>query len=125
MTDKRRKLLFDIGERALWTAAQVAIAGLIVWTADLDGAYVALLAPLLAVAKGFVASKLGSEKTASTLPASVDPAAAPSSAPTTYGGGAGPQAPPDSPMSGVGTEYDPDAFTTGRERVVYREDVSR
>ena len=72
MTKKTKKLLLDIAERTFWTAAQVALAGAVVWAAGLNPIYIAALAPAFAAAKGYIASHVGNDKTAATLPSSVD-----------------------------------------------------
>lgn len=62
------KLLKDIAERTFWTLAQVGVAFAIVHQADLPQEYVVLIAPLLAVAKGTIAKKIGDPTDASINP---------------------------------------------------------
>lgn len=74
--------ILDIAERAGWTYVQAFVGFLIaseIWTAVdrigvLKGAAGAALPAALAVIKGAVAGLFGNKATASTLPASVDPA---------------------------------------------------
>ena len=67
----------DISERLIWTGVQAALAITTVEALDLPVAWTPLVAALLAFVKCVVASKVGVEGTASTLPASLDPAASP------------------------------------------------
>ncbi|WP_335936608.1 hypothetical protein [Streptomyces sp. PTD5-9] len=68
------RLLLDLVERAGWTGAQAALGLVVVELADLPAWWAAPAALALASAKGWVASRLGREGTASTLPATADPA---------------------------------------------------
>lgn len=72
---KQTKRYADIAERVLWTAAQGALGGITVELFDLPAIYAPLIMAGLAAVKGHVATKLGKLGTASTLPASMDPAA--------------------------------------------------
>lgn len=73
-----RKLLIDIAERALWTFVQAFLAVFAVTGAlDVDfasakKAAIAGVAAVLAVLKGFAASRIGSDNTAATLPREKD-----------------------------------------------------
>lgn len=70
-------LIFDMLERAGWTGVQAALG---VLATDLAGISVWWAAPIglgIAAAKGWVAGRLGRPGTASTLPASADPASRP------------------------------------------------
>lgn len=67
-------LLLDAGERAAWTGAQAAIAVLATDLADIPVWWAAPAALILAAAKGWLAGRLGRPGTASTLPATADPA---------------------------------------------------
>lgn len=60
-----KKAALDIAERTLWTAAQAAIAYLIVVTASIPKWWALALAPALAALKGVVAAKLTPESGAS------------------------------------------------------------
>lgn len=73
-----QKLLTDIAERAAWTFAQTFLS-LFVFTGALDTdissakqAAFAGIAAVIAVLKGFVASRVGSDNTAATLPREKD-----------------------------------------------------
>ncbi|MFE2044336.1 hypothetical protein ACFXAZ_26115 [Streptomyces sp. NPDC059477] len=68
------KYLLDLGERAGWTGAQAAIGLVVVELADVPVWWAAPVALALASAKGWIAGRLGHPGTASTLPASQDPA---------------------------------------------------
>ncbi|MFD8581500.1 hypothetical protein [Streptomyces californicus] len=70
----QNKLLLDLGERAAWTGAQAALGLAVVELADLPVWWAAPVALALASAKSWVAGRLGRKGTASTLPASADPA---------------------------------------------------
>lgn len=62
------KLLKDIAERALWTAAQAFIAVYTVGGVDtVKSATTAALAAGISVIKGFMATQVGNPKSASTL----------------------------------------------------------
>lgn len=62
------KLIKDIAERALWTAAQTFLAVYTVGGVDeLKSAATAALAAGLSVLKGFVATRVGDPKSAATL----------------------------------------------------------
>lgn len=67
-------LLLDAGERAAWTGAQAAVAVLATELADIPVWWAAPAALILAAAKGWIAGHLGRPGTASTLPATADPA---------------------------------------------------
>jgi hypothetical protein len=66
--------LADSLERVAWTAAEAAVGVLTVEQFDLPQAWVPVIAVVLAALKAFVAGKVGNTSTASTLPASYDPA---------------------------------------------------
>ncbi|MEV6473868.1 hypothetical protein [Streptomyces sp. NPDC051657] len=69
-----RKLLLDLAERSAWTGAQAALGLVVVELADVPVWWAAPVALALASAKSWVAGRLGRKGTASTLPASADPA---------------------------------------------------
>lgn len=69
-----KQLLLDLGERAGWTGAQAAIALAATELANVSAWWAAPVALVLASAKGWVAGRLGRKGTASTLPATADPA---------------------------------------------------
>ncbi|WP_329615002.1 hypothetical protein OG244_19375 [Streptomyces brevispora] len=69
-----KQLLFDAAERAGWTGAQAALGVGITELADIPVWWAAPVALALASAKSWVAGRLGRKGTASTLPATVDPA---------------------------------------------------
>ncbi|MEU3203580.1 hypothetical protein ABZ702_06785 [Streptomyces cyaneofuscatus] len=71
------KLLLDLGERAAWTGAQAALGLVVVELADVPVWWAAPVALALSSAKGWVAGRLGRKGTASTLPATADPASHP------------------------------------------------
>ncbi|MYS34941.1 hypothetical protein K388_01941 [Streptomyces sp. KhCrAH-43] len=75
-----RKLLLDLGERAAWTGAQAALGLAVVELADVPVWWAAPVALALSSAKGWMAGRLGRKGTASTLPASSDPASRPTGA---------------------------------------------
>ncbi|MGW1127448.1 hypothetical protein [Streptomyces sp. NPDC002526] len=69
------KLILDAGERAGWTGAQAALGVLAADLADIPVWWAVPIALALSSAKGWVAGHLvGRSGTASTLPASADPA---------------------------------------------------
>ncbi|WP_432111360.1 hypothetical protein [Streptomyces sp. YPW6] len=68
------KLLLDLAERSAWTGAQAALGLAVVELADVPVWWAAPVALVLASAKSWVAGRLGRKGTASTLPASADPA---------------------------------------------------
>lgn len=68
------KYLLDLGERAGWTGAEAALGLVAVEAGGLSVWWAAPVALAAAVAKGWVAKRLGRKGTASTLPASADPA---------------------------------------------------
>lgn len=67
-----RRLLADIAERVLWTAAQAGLGVVTVETFDLPPAWALVVAAGLSTLKGLVASKVGRAGSAATLPASLD-----------------------------------------------------
>lgn len=69
-----RQLLFDLAERAGWTGAQAALGVAAADVADIPLWWAVPVALVLSSAKSWVAGRLGRKGTASTLPASVDPA---------------------------------------------------
>lgn len=69
-----QKLLLDLAERSAWTGAQAALGLVVVELADVPVWWAAPVALVLASAKSWVARRLGRKGTASTLPASADPA---------------------------------------------------
>ncbi|MFD5724647.1 hypothetical protein ACFWMT_00910 [Streptomyces sp. NPDC058368] len=75
-----RQLLMDLAERAAWTGAQAAIGLAVTELADVPVWWAAPVALALSSAKGWVAGRLGRKGTASTLPATADPASHPSGA---------------------------------------------
>lgn len=68
------KLLLDLAERAGWTGAEAALGLAVVEVAELPVWWAAPVALVAASAKSWVAGRLGRKGTASTLPASKDPA---------------------------------------------------
>ncbi|MFD7428398.1 hypothetical protein ACFV6Z_15320 [Streptomyces sp. NPDC059818] len=70
----QKQLLFDLGERAGWTGAQAALGLAVTELADIPVWWAAPVALALASAKSWVAGRLGRKGTASTLPATADPA---------------------------------------------------
>ncbi|MEU3252877.1 hypothetical protein [Streptomyces sp. NPDC006997] len=68
------RFLLDLGERAGWTGAEAALGLVAVEVADLPVWWAAPVALLAAAGKSWVAKHLGRKGTASTLPASADPA---------------------------------------------------
>ncbi|WP_151480614.1 hypothetical protein [Streptomyces albicerus] len=68
------KLVLDLAERAGWTGAEAALGLAVVEVADLPVWWAAPVALVAASAKSWVAGRLGRKGTASTLPASKDPA---------------------------------------------------
>ena len=68
--------LLDLGERAGWTGAEAALGLVVVELGDLPVWWAAPIALAAASAKGWVAKRVGRKGTASTLPASTDPASA-------------------------------------------------
>lgn len=63
-----KKLIKDIAERALWTAAQTFLAVYTIGGIDeLKSAATAALAAGLSVIKGFLATQVGSTDSASTI----------------------------------------------------------
>ncbi|AQW55308.1 hypothetical protein ACIQPP_05665 [Streptomyces violaceusniger] len=71
------KLKHDVIERALWTGAEGALGVLATEIADVTLWWAVPVAALIASAKGWIAGRLGARGTASTLPASKDPATPP------------------------------------------------
>ncbi|MFB6943179.1 hypothetical protein ACFWGL_17205 [Streptomyces sp. NPDC060286] len=69
-----KRLLLDLAERAGWTGAQAALGLLVVELADVPVWWAAPAALALSSAKGWIAGRLGRAGTASTLPATADPA---------------------------------------------------
>ncbi|MFC8658441.1 hypothetical protein ACFUCT_25040 [Streptomyces parvus] len=69
-----QRLLLDLAERSAWTGAQAALGLAVVELADVPVWWAAPVALALASAKSWVAGRLGRKGTASTLPASADPA---------------------------------------------------
>lgn len=72
--------VLDLGERAAWTGAQAALSLAVVELTDLPVWWAAPLALALSAAKGWIAGRLGRKGTASTLPATADPASHPTGA---------------------------------------------
>ncbi|MFD4786605.1 hypothetical protein ACFWN1_05885 [Streptomyces sp. NPDC058459] len=70
------KFILDLAERAGWTGAEAALGLTIVELGDLPVWWAAPAALLAASAKAWVAKHVGRKGTASTLPASADPASA-------------------------------------------------
>ncbi|MFJ4918151.1 hypothetical protein [Streptomyces sp. NPDC088726] len=70
----QRQLLLDLGERAGWTGAQAALGLAVTELANIPAWWAAPIALALASAKSWMAGRLGRKGTASTLPASADPA---------------------------------------------------
>lgn len=54
----------DIAERTLWTAAEAGIAYLSTRLVDIDATWAVLIAPVLAVAKGWIATHIGDDSAA-------------------------------------------------------------
>ncbi|MFD6275847.1 hypothetical protein ACFWFI_09770 [Streptomyces sp. NPDC060209] len=73
----QKQLFLDLGERALWTGAQASLGVVATELADIPVWWAAPFALALASAKGWVAGRLGRAGTASTLPATADPASHP------------------------------------------------
>jgi hypothetical protein len=71
-----QKLILDTLERAGWTGVQAALGLLAVELADISVWWAAPIGLAIAAAKGWIAGHLGRPGTASTLPASADPASA-------------------------------------------------
>ncbi|MFD7429064.1 hypothetical protein ACFV6Z_18755 [Streptomyces sp. NPDC059818] len=69
-----KQLLLDLAERAGWTGAQAALGLAVTELADIPVWWAAPVALALASAKSWIAGRLGRKGTASTLPATVDPA---------------------------------------------------
>lgn len=69
-----RKFFVDLGERVGATAGEAGLAVAIKELASLPAWWVPILIPVLAAAKGGLASFLGRKGTASLLPAGADPA---------------------------------------------------
>lgn len=57
-----------LAERVFWTAAQAGLAVVITALTGISAAWVAPVATLLAVVKGFVARKVGDPQSPATLP---------------------------------------------------------
>ncbi|MCR8946040.1 hypothetical protein NW249_28430 [Streptomyces sp. OUCMDZ-4982] len=73
-----QRLLLDLAERSAWTGAQAALGLAVVELADVPVWWAAPVALVLASAKSWVAGRLvGRAGTASTLPATKDPATPP------------------------------------------------
>ncbi|MDG9706544.1 hypothetical protein, partial [Streptomyces sp. DH37] len=72
-----QKLILDVAERAGWTGAEAALGVLATELADISLWWAAPIGLAIAAAKGWVAGRLGRMGTASTLPASADPAGQP------------------------------------------------
>lgn len=72
-----KQLLLDLGERAVWTGAQVSLGLAATELADIPVWWAAPVALALSSAKGWVAGRLGRKGTASTLSATADPASHP------------------------------------------------
>ncbi|MFE3471205.1 hypothetical protein ACFXOI_05875 [Streptomyces bacillaris] len=73
-----QRLVLDIAERSAWTGAQAALGVAAVGVADIPVWWAAPIALMLASAKSWVAGRLvGRPGTASTLPATKDPATPP------------------------------------------------
>ncbi|WP_435209536.1 hypothetical protein [Streptomyces sp. bgisy034] len=66
--------LLDLSERAGWTGAEAVLGLVVVELGDLPVWWAAPAALVAAAAKSWVAKRLGRKGTASTLPASKDPA---------------------------------------------------
>lgn len=73
----QKQLLLDLAERAGWTGAQAALGLAVTDLAHIPAWWAAPIGLALAAAKGWVAGRLGRAGTASTLPASADPASRP------------------------------------------------
>lgn len=73
----QKQLYLDLGERALWTGAQASLGVVATELADVPVWWAVPVALALSSAKSWVAGRLGREGTASTLPASADPASHP------------------------------------------------
>ncbi|NUS86371.1 MAG: hypothetical protein HOY75_27520 [Streptomyces sp.] len=71
------KFVLDLAERAGWTGAEAALGLVVVELADVPVWWAAPVALVAASAKSWVAKHVGRKGTASTLPASKDPASAP------------------------------------------------
>lgn len=69
-----QKLILDTLERAGWTGLQAGLGVLATDLADISVWWAAPIGLVLAAAKGWVAGRLGRKGTASTLPATADPA---------------------------------------------------
>lgn len=72
-----KQLLLDLGERAVWTGAQASLGLVAAELADIPVWWAVPVALALSSAKGWVAGRLGRKGTASTLPATADPASHP------------------------------------------------
>ncbi|MEU3836515.1 hypothetical protein ACH4N4_05385 [Streptomyces microflavus] len=73
----RSRLLLDLAERSGWTGVEAALGVAVTDLADIPVWWAAPVALALASAKSWVAGRLGRKGTASTLPASADPASHP------------------------------------------------
>lgn len=70
------KRWWDVAERTVWTLLQVGIADLLLTALGIPQRWVILIAPLIALAKGALASKFG-QVSAATLPTALDAGAKP------------------------------------------------
>lgn len=68
MRQSRKTFYLDAAERVLWTAAQAGLGAVAVAELDIPPAYGVLVAAGLAVLKAFVASHVGVQDSASTVP---------------------------------------------------------
>jgi len=68
-TRRSRRFWLDLAERVVWTAAQVALAGVTVDVFDLPSWAVLPAAAALAAVKGLVARHVGDPDSAAMLPA--------------------------------------------------------
>jgi hypothetical protein len=68
---------WDAAERTFWTAVEGGLAGGVTWAADLPTWAMLPLMVLAALAKAYVAGRMGQPNTASTLSPQKDPAALP------------------------------------------------
>jgi hypothetical protein len=74
MTSSNRRRIYDIGERVAWTFVQGGLGVISTEQLDIPIAWAPVIAAALSATKGWVATKVGNTRTASTLPAEFDPA---------------------------------------------------
>lgn len=70
-----KKTRWDVIERVFWTAVQAGLGVVVVEQLDIPIAYAPLVAVVLAAVKSAVATRVGVQGSASTLPADLDSSA--------------------------------------------------